>query len=92
MGKQFGFGWGKGRHVIKTIYAGDRLQAALARQREWFRLHGVEHAAPQRITPERDATEVKPGLYVATVSTSVFSADTTKQLRMAKARLRSERR
>ena len=88
---QLGLGFGKGRRVIKTIYVGDRLQAALARQREWFRVHGVENAAPQHVTPECDATEVKPGLYVATSSTSVFRADTTKQLRMAKARARGPR-
>jgi len=49
MVRQIGFGWGRGRQVIKTIYAGDRLQAALARQRQWFARHGVEDAAPQRL-------------------------------------------
>jgi hypothetical protein len=43
---QLGFGFGKGRRVIRTIYAGDRLQAALARPRDGCRRHGVEDAAP----------------------------------------------
>lgn len=49
MGMQLGLGFGKGRRVIKTIYAGDRLQAALERQRQWFRDHAVEDAAPQKL-------------------------------------------
>jgi hypothetical protein len=46
---QLGLGFGKGRRVIKTIICGDALQAALARQRDWCQLHGVEEAAPLRM-------------------------------------------
>lgn len=33
---QIGFGWGKGRRVIKTTIAGAGLREALARQQRWF--------------------------------------------------------
>lgn len=49
MGRQLGFGFGKGRRVIKTIICGDALQAALARQQRWFEQHAVEDAAPLRM-------------------------------------------
>ena len=70
--------------MIKTIYAGDRLQAALARQRQWFAQHGVEEAASAQ------AVEVRPGLVVAAASTSVWG-DAAAKRRMAKAGLRATR-
>lgn len=49
--RQGGFGWGKGRRVIKTIIRDDALTRALERQRRWFEQHGVEDGAPACLTP-----------------------------------------
>lgn len=39
---QLGFGWGKGRRVIKTTIAGEALTRALARQQRWVDRHPVD--------------------------------------------------
>lgn len=36
---QLGFGWGKGRRVIKTTIAHDELPAALAKHQAWVDAH-----------------------------------------------------
>lgn len=56
---QFGFGWGKGRRVIKTTIAGAGLRAALARQQTWVdtetqRLAAVRTATMPVPSPPRD--------------------------------------
>jgi len=93
--RQLGFGWGKGRRVIKTIIAGEALTRALAKQQTWVDRHRalVEelqdtlHAEPDQrgsVTTQVVSTDCHP-------STSALSPHPTK-LRMAKARLRSARR
>jgi hypothetical protein len=45
--QQLGFGWGKGRRVIKTTIAGDALARALAKQQRWVDLHWRTPADPK---------------------------------------------
>jgi hypothetical protein len=52
---QLGFGWGKGRHVIKTTIAGESLIRALERQQRW-----VEHHAPAVLRNELQKLERSP--------------------------------
>jgi len=37
---QLGFGWGKGRRVIKTLIAGEALRRALERHQRWVDRNG----------------------------------------------------
>lgn len=87
MGTQLGFGFGKGRRVIKTIIRDDALTRALERQRTWARQHGVEDAAPITVACAGDGacTEPLPKYFRG-------ARQQARRLRMAKARLRSERR
>lgn len=41
MGRQLGFGWGRGRRVIKTTLAGETLTRALAKQQRFVDEHRV---------------------------------------------------
>jgi hypothetical protein len=79
MGRQLGFGWGRGRRVIKTTVTGEALTRALERQQRWVdRQELVEdhaHATRDLI----DALESAPGARRQPLT-----------LRMAKAALRSE--
>jgi hypothetical protein len=50
---QLGFGFGKGRRVIKTIITGDALERALTKQQRWFERHVIAEA---RSTREHAAT------------------------------------
>jgi hypothetical protein len=48
MGHQLGFGWGKGRRVIKTTIAGEALTRALRKkQQRWVDLHWRTPADPK---------------------------------------------
>ena len=83
---QLGFGWGRGRRVIKTVYAGDRLQAALARQRQWVHAHGVEETLGGLNQPVVENTQPIGDSF------QFGRIKPTAALRMAKARVRSELR
>lgn len=77
--RQRGFGWGKGRRVIKTVIAGDALQAALRKHQRYVdqHPHGCSDESKDWDARARfDAREAAPPA----------------PLRMAKARLRSGRR
>ena len=61
--RQAGFGFGKGRRVIKTIIRDDALTRALERQRRWFEQHAVEDAAP--VVDDHKIVSPRPHLRMA---------------------------
>jgi hypothetical protein len=78
--KQLGFGWGRGRHVIKTVVTGEALTRALERQQRWVDRHPVVDDAHVHATRDLiDALEAAPGARRQPLT-----------LRMAKATLRTD--
>ena len=75
---QLGFGWGKGRRVIKTIIAGETLTRALERQQRYVDELGDAHVHTSREL--YDSLERAPGARWRPLN-----------LRMAKADLRATR-
>lgn len=85
---QIGFGWGKGRRVIKTTYDGDRLARALEKQQRFMDSHadGAAIANQQRFVDELAAWKQARVLETQTLLRE--NTELKRKLRMAKADLR----
>ena len=79
---QLGFGWGKGRRVIKTVIAGEALTRALAKPQAW--VDAQTHQPADVAYLEAHRRDRAAALVTLTREHAILRA----RLRMAKASLR----